>query len=117
MVVKSFVEEKSEVMRCSGCCVVLFLFYTVELRCKNREAIPALQQFMLLTFPGARLEEEHGTRVKYCLPMKDFSLSLAFSALEREKDRLGLEDYNVSQSTLEQVFLSLANGRTQEEEE
>ncbi|CAM6001577.1 unnamed protein product [Sphagnum balticum] len=91
--------------------------YTVELRCKNREAIPALQQFMLLTFPGARLEEEHGTRVKYCLPMKDFSLSLAFSALEREKDRLGLEDYNVSQSTLEQVFLSLANGRTQEEEE
>ncbi len=49
--------------------------------------------------------------------MKDFSLSLAFSALEREKDRLGLEDYNVSQSTLEQVFLSLANGRTQEEEE
>jgi hypothetical protein len=89
----------------------------VELRCKNREALPALQQFMLLTFPGARLEEEHGTRVKYCLPMKDFSLSLAFSALEREKDRLGLEDYNVSQSTLEQVFLSLANGRTQEEEE
>jgi hypothetical protein len=33
-----------------------------------------------------------------------------FASLETAKQELELEDYSVSQSTLEQVFLSLANG-------
>jgi len=65
---------------------------------------------MILEFPGSTLEEQHMTRVKYHLPKKAFSLSKAFCALEREKDRLGIKDYSISQNTLEQIFLSLANG-------
>lgn len=88
--------------------------YTVELRCACAIAVEALHQFMSLSFPSSRLEEEHLTRVKYSIPVKDFTLSQVFSTLEREKDRLELEDYSVSQSTLEQVFLSLANGQPEE---
>jgi hypothetical protein len=65
---------------------------------------------MILEFPESTLEEQHMTRVKYHLPNKAFSLSKAFCALELEKDRLGIEDYSISQNTLEQIFLSLANG-------
>lgn len=86
----------------------------MELRCACAIAVEALHQFMSLSFPSSRLEEEHLTRVKYSIPVKDFTLSQVFSTLEREKDRLELEDYSVSQSTLEQVFLSLANGQPEE---
>ncbi|CAK9883366.1 unnamed protein product [Sphagnum jensenii] len=84
--------------------------YTVELRCKSPKSLQSLHQFMILKFPESTLEEQHMTRVKYHLPKKAFSLSKAFCALEREKDRLGIEDYSISQNTLEQIFLRLANG-------
>lgn len=89
----------------------------MELKCKSSAALKSLHQFMKLQFPGAILEEEHMLRVKYCLPNRTQSLSHVFAALEEAKDRLGLEDYSVSQSTLEQIFLSLANGHIQDEEQ
>lgn len=49
-------------------------------------------------------------RVKYSLSRTGLSLSHVFASLETAKQELELEDYSVSQSTLEQVFLSLANG-------
>lgn len=62
-------------------------------------------------FPGAcNLEEEHMLRAKYSLSRNGLSLSHVFASLETAKQDLGLEDYSVSQSTLEQVFLTLANG-------
>lgn len=88
--------------------------YTVEMRCKRGNALEGVHQFMALEFPNSRLEEEHLTRVKYSIPVKDFTLSHVFGTLEKEKDRLGLQDYSVSQSSLEQVFLSLANGQPEE---
>jgi len=88
--------------------------YTVEMRCTKSNALEGVHQFMLLKFPNSRMEEEHLTRVKYSIPVKDFTLSQVFGTLETEKLRLGLEDYSVSQSSLEQVFLSLANGQPEE---
>jgi len=66
-------------------------------------------------FPGAcNLEEEHMLRVKYSLSRNGLSLSHVFASLETAKQDLDLEDYSVSQSTLEQVFLTLANGNNVE---
>jgi len=86
----------------------------VEMRCTRANALEGVHQFMSLKFPNSRLEEEHLARVKYSIPVKDFKLSQVFGTLEKEKTRLGLEDYSVSQSTLEQVFLSLANAQPEE---
>ena len=86
--------------------------YTVELQCATLAAVSLLHRFMETEFPGAILEEEHMVRVKYSLPQKTVSLAHVFATLEREKSNLGLEDYSVSQSTLEQVFLSLASRST-----
>ena len=82
----------------------------MELQCSRSASLVDLHHFMKSEFPGAHLEEEHMLRVKYSLTRNGFSLSHVFSSLEKAKYDLDLEDYSVSQSTLEQIFLSLANG-------
>ena len=39
----------------------------------------------------------------YNLPAAGFSWSLVFKALESNKERLGIIDYSINQTTLEQV--------------
>jgi hypothetical protein len=84
--------------------------YTVELQCSRSASLADLHHFIKSEFPGAHLEEYHKLRSKYSLTGNGLSLSHVFSSLEKAKYDLDLEDYSVSQSTLEQVFLSLANG-------
>lgn len=59
------------------------------------------------------LEERHGGYFRLKIG-KGLDLGRAFEKLEKSKDRLGIYDYNISQSSLEQVFINLA--REQEEE-
>lgn len=45
-------------------------------------------------------------------------LAVAFEGIERERERLGLDEYSISQTTLEQVFVAVArqgNADTQPE--
>jgi hypothetical protein len=77
-------------------------------------SVPAVKAFVATTFPGGLLEEEHGGRLKYRLPMEGLSLSQVFGAIETKKGELAIDDYSVSQSTLEQVFLSFAKSRDAE---
>ena len=44
----------------------------------------------------------------------NITLSEAFAAIEKQKENLGIEDYSVSQGSLEQVFIRFA--KTQDEE-
>lgn len=50
--------------------------------------------YSLVTIQGA---------VTYQLPTGDFSWSSIFRQIENNKERLGIVDYSVSQTTLEQV--------------
>ena len=59
------------------------------------------------------LEEQHGGYFKLRVS-KNIDLAKAFDALEQNKLRLNIYDYNISQFTLEQVFIKFA--REQEEE-
>lgn len=85
--------------------------YTVELQCSRAASLTDLHHFMKSEFPGSVLEEERMLRVKYSLPRNSHSLSHVFSSLEKAKYDLDLDDYSVSQSTLEQIFLSMASDR------
>eukprot|EP00897_Mesotaenium_endlicherianum_P001456 jgi/Mesen1/1338/ME000013S00825 len=81
--------------------------YYLELRTRGgEESERQVDRFLRSTFLGAELEEQHMGRARYRLPQKDLSLSKVFRAIEEAKGGLGIEDYSVSQSTLEQVFLS-----------
>ncbi|OAE27724.1 hypothetical protein AXG93_4193s1240 [Marchantia polymorpha subsp. ruderalis] len=85
--------------------------YNLEMRCKRPEDMQRLHEFITRSFPGSKLDEQHNTRVKYCIPLEGVSLSKVFGVIEAEKDLVGLEDYSVSQSSLEQIFISFAKGR------
>ena len=73
--------------------------------------IPQLQAFMYATFPTASLLEDCNLRLTYRVPTEaQPPLSVVFATLEQAKSnrRIGMEDYTVQQTSLEQVFLRIS---------
>ncbi|KAG7215487.1 hypothetical protein INR49_003263 [Caranx melampygus] len=96
--------------------------YSLEV--KLREELTGLQQVALLhkeilqIFPHAARQESFATLMVYKVPMEDVrSLANSFSQLESAKQTFNFEEYNFSQSTLEQVFMEFAKEQENEEDE
>ncbi|XP_069016034.1 cholesterol transporter ABCA5 [Embiotoca jacksoni] len=96
--------------------------YSLEV--KLREELTGLQQVALLhkeilrIFPHAARQESFATLMVYKIPMEDVkSLAKSFYQLERAKRTFNFEEYNFSQSTLEQVFMEFAKEQENEEDE
>ncbi|KAB0383198.1 hypothetical protein FD755_005115 [Muntiacus reevesi] len=75
----------------------------------QQETLEEFKAFVGLTFPGSVLEDEHQGMVHYHLPGDDLSWAKVFGVLEKAKEKYGVDDYSVSQTSLEQVFLSFAH--------
>uniref|UniRef100_A0A8C6MR11 ATP-binding cassette, sub-family A member 3 n=1 Tax=Mus spicilegus TaxID=10103 RepID=A0A8C6MR11_MUSSI len=75
----------------------------------KQDALEEFKAFVDLTFPGSILEDEHQDMVHYHLPGCDLSWAKVFGILEKAKEKYGVDDYSVSQISLEQVFLSFAH--------
>jgi len=87
--------------------------YTLEL--SSMEAVAdAVEAWVADTFPGSSLVEKHGGQLRYEIGRSESRLSVMFSKLEESRERLGITDYALSQTTLEKVFLKFA--AEQEEE-
>ncbi|ESQ52886.1 hypothetical protein EUTSA_v10016127mg [Eutrema salsugineum] len=71
-----------------------------------KEKFAALDSFIQSSFPGAAFKSCNGLSIKYQLPFGEGGLSLAdaFGHLERNRIRLGVAEYSISQSTLETIF-------------
>ncbi|XP_023369627.1 ATP-binding cassette sub-family A member 17-like [Otolemur garnettii] len=74
----------------------------------QQEALKEFKAFVNLTFPGSVLEDEHQGMVQYHLPGRDLSWAKVFGILEQAKNKYRLDDYSVSQVSLEDIFLSFA---------
>ncbi|XP_010554823.1 PREDICTED: ABC transporter A family member 1 [Tarenaya hassleriana] len=72
----------------------------------SKENFSALDSFIQSSFPGATFKGCNGLSIKYQLPFGEGGLSLAdaFGYLERNRNRLGIAEYSVGQSTLETIF-------------
>ncbi|GFT33344.1 phospholipid-transporting ATPase ABCA1 [Nephila pilipes] len=83
--------------------------YTLTLRVANASsAMEEVRRFIENTFGNsASLQEHHLNQMEYQLA-PSLSLALVFQELEQARDRLSIEDYSVSQTTLDQVFISFA---------
>uniref|UniRef100_A0A7M4E1N8 ATP binding cassette subfamily A member 3 n=1 Tax=Crocodylus porosus TaxID=8502 RepID=A0A7M4E1N8_CROPO len=68
--------------------------------------LQAFKAFVEKTFSGSVLKHEHQGMVHYHLTNKNLSWAQVFGALEKAKEKYCLEDYSVSQISLEQVFMS-----------
>jgi len=59
--------------------------------------------FVNCVFPNATLISENGGLVTYQVPKEEMKMGLAFTQLEQNKEKYGIEDYSIAQPTLEQV--------------
>ncbi|XP_068671756.1 phospholipid-transporting ATPase ABCA3-like [Montipora foliosa] len=75
-----------------------------------------LKQFIEGSFPGSVLKDEHQGMVHYHIRDTNVSWAQLFGTIENVKLNFNIEDYSVSQTTLEQVFLNFARGQRAEDE-
>uniref|UniRef100_A0A670Y4K3 ABC transporter domain-containing protein n=1 Tax=Pseudonaja textilis TaxID=8673 RepID=A0A670Y4K3_PSETE len=74
--------------------------------CDEEGHVEDFKAFVEKTFPGNVLKHEHQGMVHYHLTNKNLSWAQVFGTLEKAKEKYCIEDYSVSQISLEQVFMS-----------
>ena len=70
-----------------------------------------VMDYIATTFPGSILKDEHQGLLHYQVIDPSVSLGRLFGTMEAVKERLSIEDYSVSQTTLEQVFINFARAQ------
>ncbi|KAL4693465.1 hypothetical protein H8957_002629 [Semnopithecus entellus] len=83
--------------------------YILKVKVKTKDELEDFKRFVTTTFPGSVLKHENQGILNYYIPSKDNRWGKVFGILEQAKEQFDLEDYSVSQITLEQVFLTFAN--------
>ncbi|UXI18727.1 anaphase-promoting complex [Sarcoptes scabiei] len=82
---------------------------------ENDLYLDQVQQSIEDRLPSAVLRDIHQTLLFYHIPPEsDVTWASLFRAMEEAKSNLQLEDYQVGDTTLEQIFLSFAKKRPQE---
>ena len=77
--------------------------YTILIRISGESPYLApIEQFIRLSFTGAILKEKHHNMLQYQLGAS-FKLSYIFEQIESVRGEFNIEDYSVSQTTLDQV--------------
>lgn len=82
--------------------------YYLELKFTDG-ALEDIKSFMTTNFPGSLLEDLDSTHAKYKLAscLASSSVAVVFETVETSKKQLRVEDYSVSQATLEQAFIAM----------
>lgn len=71
----------------------------------------AVEQFFRGSFPGSVLRERHHNMLQF--QVASASLARIFRLLVSHKDSLLVEEYSVTQTTLDQVFVNFAKQQTE----
>jgi len=79
--------------------------YKLELRVANTNCVQQVNEFISNRFRESQLIEQQYTLLRYEFPTTT-NLGELFALMEANKGGLQLEDYAVSQTTLEQIFIS-----------
>jgi len=77
------------------------------------EVVRGLDNFLDENFHGSEVVERHERTLRFRLPPKS-SLAEVFGHLEHARGNLGLEQYGISQTSLEQIFNHFAAGKERE---
>ncbi|KAM9795168.1 LOW QUALITY PROTEIN: phospholipid-transporting ATPase ABCA1b [Neosynchiropus ocellatus] len=87
--------------------------YTIILRVAgpDPDLVPVMK-FIESELSGSTLKETHRNLLQYQLPSSLTSLAHIFSILAKNKLALKIEDYSVTQTTLDQVFVNFAKDQS-----
>ena len=75
------------------------------------DRVQAIRGFMETTFPYHELKDIHQGMMQYQIYGENLTWALLFGTMERACKEYAIEDYSVSQTTLEQVFLNFARNQ------
>uniref|UniRef100_A0A8C1ZWV5 P-type phospholipid transporter n=1 Tax=Cyprinus carpio TaxID=7962 RepID=A0A8C1ZWV5_CYPCA len=90
---------------------------TMKIRAAKAGTVPDLnpaEAFMESTFPGCIQREKHYNTLQY--EIASSSLAKIFQLVLANKEMLNIEDYSVSQTTLDQVFVNFAKQQSGEDD-
>jgi len=73
--------------------------------------IQPLMSYIENSFPGSELKDIHQGMVHYHVNNRDLTWAKLFGMMEKAKSQFGIEDYSVSQTTLDQVFINFARAQ------
>lgn len=89
--------------------------FQLEFVLKDASFGDRVKAFVDQYFAESVLLEEHGCMLNFEVPRRSIpKMSQAFRLLEQHREALGCEDYSLSQSTLEQVFLKKIRPKEQD---
>ncbi|KAI4904249.1 hypothetical protein NFI96_031778 [Prochilodus magdalenae] len=92
--------------------------YTIILRLSSPSKEPCpVESYIKNSFPGIELKERHHNVLQYQLPSHACSLARVFDVLSNNYEELGIVDYSISQTTLDQVFVNFAKEQTDDDEQ
>lgn len=74
-----------------------------------------VEKFIQESFPSIILKEKHHCTLQYQLPSCSCKLAKIFSILSTNRNIYNIEDYSVSQTTLDQVFVQFAKDQSDED--
>uniref|UniRef100_A0A1I8Q220 ABC transporter domain-containing protein n=1 Tax=Stomoxys calcitrans TaxID=35570 RepID=A0A1I8Q220_STOCA len=70
--------------------------------------IQNVRTFIETEFPRAELQENYQGILTFYIPLSSIKWSQIFGLMESNRDQLNIEDYSISQTTLEEIFLDFA---------
>ncbi|XP_075155305.1 ATP binding cassette subfamily A member 3 isoform X2 [Haematobia irritans] len=70
--------------------------------------IQNVRTFIETEFPQAILQENYQGILTFYIPLSSIKWSQIFGLMESNRDQLNIEDYSISQTTLEEIFLDFA---------
>lgn len=89
--------------------------FMLRIRLKDESTREILINFMHENFPDAKVQDSHRDLFEYVLPFSTTKLSKLFEKLEKHRDApLGILDYSINQSTLDQIFIRFAREQKQD---
>jgi hypothetical protein len=83
--------------------------YKISLRLKYKSDPDKLFEFMKTYFPSQTTLDIHKRLFEFTVPLKDTKLSRLFKLIEKNRSNVGINDYSISQTTLDQIFVDFAN--------
>merc|ERR1712117_311533 len=81
-------------------------------RCDEGKTVQVIETIRKL-LPQAEVKEEHHTQLQYQLPTAETKLPVVFRHMEDIRNLGILEDYSLTQTTLDEVFVRFASEQTE----
>ena len=97
-----------------GYSLIIKLRVSSDDRVSLEQKTQAVMQFVSSTFPTSQLKDQHHGLLQYHIGRTEgLTWARLFGAVEKNRSKYDIEDYSVSQTTLEQIFISFARMQRQ----